>query len=533
MVALLLLSAALATAQVDTAWVRRYDGPMHGEDLATCLAVDSAGNVYVAGPSAEDTGNARLDFVTIKYRPNGDTAWVRRKVFSSNGIPSGLGVDAGGNVYVSGTGDGQLALVKYDLTGVEEWTRLRGSAWGAGNLALDSRGNILTCGSEQRSSIDCVVAKYLPSGDTAWVRSYDWAGFEDAVSELAIATDDGVYAAGTCSNSNPGSNILVYSLDSTGTRRWVSVYDGPQHGDDRVWAVAPCEAGGCVSTGPSDNGYGTPFDYLTIKYSSTGETLWTRRYNGTANGDDNARAVTSDSAGNVYVTGSARYADTYFDFATIKYRPDSSMAWLVRYDGPTHSGDGAYAVAVDASSKAYVTGSTYTPATLADCATVCYDSTGDTLWVRRYDSPQNWAEYTTALALGADGSVCVAGTAYGGGAGRTIPDILTIKYVQSGAVAETCRRPNAHTGLRVAPSAFRYSTDLSVDIPRDGQALLVVRDVSGRLVRTLIHGAVSSGHQSMVWDRTDDAGKLVAAGVYVVEMESRGISCRTKVLAVD
>ncbi len=48
-------------------WVRRYNGPANGNDLATGLVVDSTGNVYVTGYSATASGGT--EFVTIKYAP--------------------------------------------------------------------------------------------------------------------------------------------------------------------------------------------------------------------------------------------------------------------------------------------------------------------------------------------------------------------------------------------------------------------------------------------------------------------------------
>lgn len=41
----------LFTQSVDTAWVRRYNGPANLWDCADAITVDGAGNVYVTGKS--------------------------------------------------------------------------------------------------------------------------------------------------------------------------------------------------------------------------------------------------------------------------------------------------------------------------------------------------------------------------------------------------------------------------------------------------------------------------------------------------
>ena len=99
-VASLLLGVGLAfpvllKAGVDTAWVRRYDGPAHLGDYATCIAVDSQGNVVVAGVTAG--ADSTPDWVTIKYSSTGDSLWADRRSFTGNGKPLGMGVDTADN----------------------------------------------------------------------------------------------------------------------------------------------------------------------------------------------------------------------------------------------------------------------------------------------------------------------------------------------------------------------------------------------------------------------------------------------------
>ena len=131
----------------------------------------------------------------------------------------------------------------------------------------------------------------------------------------------------------------------------------------------------------SSMGSGSASDYATVKYNSSGAQQWVARYNGPANGEDVAYAITRDSAGNIYVTGSSLGLGTGLDFATIKYNSSGVQQWTKRYNGPANGEDIAYAITVDSAGNVYVTGSSSGGGSGLDYATVKYSSSGTQLWV--------------------------------------------------------------------------------------------------------------------------------------------------------
>jgi flagellar hook assembly protein FlgD len=56
-----------------------------------------------------------------------------------------------------------------------------------------------------------------------------------------------------------------------------------------------------------------------------------------------------------------------------------------------------------------------------------------------------------------------------------------------------------------------------------GSAEIVVYDVLGRHVRTLVKGVVPAGDQEVVWDGRDDSGNLVSSGVYFYQLRAGNV----------
>jgi hypothetical protein len=91
----------------------------------------------------------------------------------------------------------------------------------------------------------------------------------------------------------------------------------------------------------------------------------------------------------------------------------------------------------------------------------------------------------------------------------------------------------ASTALRAnVPNPFNPTTSVPFDLARAGRVQLVVFDVSGRRVRTLVDAEFPAGRHQQVWDGFDDAGGRVASGVYVVRMQTGGFVASRRIVVL-
>jgi len=72
------------------------------------------------------------------------------------------------------------------------------------------------------------------------------------------------------------------------------------------------------------------------------------------------------------------------------------------------------------------------------------------------------------------------------------------------------------------------------DLPSASRARLVVYDVSGRAVRRLFdRAAAAAGSYVVEWDGRDDAGQVVAGGVYFYRLETASGARTARVVRID
>jgi len=77
----------------------------------------------------------------------------------------------------------------------------------------------------------------------------------------------------------------------------------------------------------------------------------------------------------------------------------------------------------------------------------------------------------------------------------------------------------AEFGLRQNyPNPFNSKTTITYEVPEKTRVTLEIYDIVGREIRTIVSAEQEPGECAVVWDGRDDAGHMVASGVYFYQM---------------
>ncbi|MBA2571095.1 MAG: hypothetical protein H0V04_07950, partial [Chloroflexi bacterium] len=454
-----LMLAAPASASAATpppiSWSRIYNGPADGHDLNTRVAVDAAGNVFVAGRSPTIPGDytdANNDIAVVKYSPTGQRLWVRRW----NGVGDGvdevqdIGVDSKGNVIIAGhtwTGldtdgpdavdddpnDADYITLKYAPDGRLKWARSYNGPIDRDDfafaMAIGPGNRIFVTGyswwaqefgvTPIRAGIATIA--YSPNGTRLWVERRD-RGEGDGARDIAVGPDGNLYLTGSTMVYDGGTSqdVVTISYTPDGAERWTAAWDSeiaPLSDEDQGDELAFDGAGNLYVMGRVWTRERP--EVLLLKYSmSDGALRWDTSWRHSTE-DAMGLALAVDTSGNAYVAGEEygndETAHGNIDSFLTKFTPGGSVAWSHIYASPYDRGfDGDDQMVLDATGNAYVAISSQLT-TGYDIAVLKYRPDGTLTWTQRYDRSRNdllWDRHTSwsgrSMTLGADGFLYVS-----------------------------------------------------------------------------------------------------------------------------
>lgn len=369
-----------------TQWITYFGGSGSdatggGVDIGSGIALDSAGNIYVGGDTTSTNlpvstgafqrnfGGGTDDGFVLKLSPGGDRIIYATYIGGgADDFGNGIAVDAGGNAYLTG------------------WTR---------STDFPARNGFQT--TQQGGGPDAFVVKLTPTGNALVYGTFLGGNGRDLGTGIVVDSTGAAYVTGSTSSSNfPIVNgfqrqlaggilgdAFVTKLNPAGTALVFSTLLGGAE-TDQGFRLALDSSNNVVVTGytespnfptrnPAQRSFGGTTDVFVTKLTASGNDLIFSTFLGGTGEDYGFGNVALDVSGAIYVTGwtasqnfpqisaaQRSFGGGKYDAFVTRIAPTGSAFLYSTFLGGRGE-DKGYGLAIDASSRAVVVGSTDSP----------------------------------------------------------------------------------------------------------------------------------------------------------------------------
>lgn len=393
-------------------WVKTYGGSNH--DIGESIISSGDGNYVFTGKSVsidkdfQGMNKGGEDICVVKIDNLGNIIW--KKIFGgwlndygisitrtpeNNFIVIGNSLSNDGDFGGLNKGGIDVCILKLNMNGDLIWKKLLGGSEDEIVRSLYSThdGGFVITGSTKSndgdfkgmrldvdSNIlgDLYIIKLDSLGNIQWKKSYGGTQYDEGVSIIEINDNDFIVSGnsrntdGDFMNSKKGNiDIVLFRIDSVGNIKWNLSFGGLV--DEGVYRMIMTSQEEFVISGTTNSndqdfrsmnkGGG---DVFILKFDINGNLLWKKTYGGTDS--DLNKSVTSDTKGNLILTGTTRSNDgdfkgldkeqSWFDMFVLSVDKMGELQWVKMYGngywGGGYCGDQGNDIIYDSINNSYL-----------------------------------------------------------------------------------------------------------------------------------------------------------------------------------
>lgn len=468
---------------------------------------------YAVAGYTQLNGSSFFDVYVAKLEANNTLAWTKIIGQLYNDFAYSIIQTIDGGYAIAGSTDSlgsnhtKIYIIKINSLGNIQWTKTYGgnnNDYGSCIIQTSDGGYALSCGTYSFGAglTDAYVIKLDSSGIIQWTRTIGGTQYDGG--NTIIQTLDGGYAIAG-STISFGFNMYFIKLDLNGNIQWAESVGGSPRASDGKSIVQSNDGGYVLTGGTYEYGAGDWDVYIT-KFDINGNLIWTRTVGGV--NYDIGNSITKSPDGGYAICG---YTESYGmggrDVYLVKVDGNGILQWTKTIGGTgneegnsiVNSNDGGYVIAGYSSS---------------------FGAGNTDIYIIKLDSNGNTCGNTSSGGIsGSGGSVINGGYS---GSGGTIKNSNVGTESSGGTLTIVCVVGVQESGNNVPenfylsqnfPNPFNPSTKIRFALPNNSFIKIIVYDIIGNEVGTIVDKQLNAGTYE-----TDFDGTNLSSGVYYYKL---------------
>ncbi len=519
---LLFTNCSFLIINSQTQFQRTIGGP--GSEHSSSIIQTTDGGYAVSGYTGS-FGAGGNDFYIMKLDNNGVLLWTRTAGGTGDDMALSIIQTTDGGYAVSGettsfgAGNFDAYIMKLDNNGMLQWARTvggTGDEYGESIIQTTDGGYAVVgyTNSFGAGDYDMDILKLDAAGSLEWCKTVGTAGYDYALS--IVQTTDGGYALfGSTGFFGAGYNdFYIVMLDGSGSVQWSKTLGGT--GGDFGFCVIQTTDGGYAVSGTTISFGAENLEIYIVKHDGSGLVQWSRTLGGTDH--DNGYTIIQTTDGGYAVCGStASFGAGGYDAYIAKLNSGGSFQWSRTVGGANND----YALSIMQTTDGGYIAAGYTSS---------FGAGGDDIYIVKLDASGNICGNTsspspttgTGGTMGSPVSITttpnpsVSPPSPSTGTGGTLSTLCF-----TGIQPISNELPGSFELYQNYPNPFNPVTRIKYDIPpskgvRGMITKIIIYDVLGKQVQTLVNEELSSGTYEVSFDGSD-----LPSGVYYYQLTIR------------